>query len=138
MPEADGFLGHAHQAGDLFQAPDAIGERLGAGQERCQGYKSPPDTLRGHFVIRIKDVNSAIRLQKSSSINFNYDYVEPETGDHITITGVFGDWQLTTGGDGKNMHMSVPIKTGTMIRNSKSYDMAGDAATYLVTWAFSR
>jgi hypothetical protein len=33
MPEADGFLGHAHQAGDLFQAPDAIGERLGAGQE---------------------------------------------------------------------------------------------------------
>jgi hypothetical protein len=33
MPEADGFLGHAHQAGDLFQAPDAIGERLSAGQE---------------------------------------------------------------------------------------------------------
>jgi hypothetical protein len=58
MPEADGFLGHAHQAGDLFQAPDAIGERLGTGQEpalllvqeRRQGCKSPPDTLRGHFV----------------------------------------------------------------------------------------
>ncbi|OPX90106.1 MAG: Macrolide export ATP-binding/permease protein MacB [Pelotomaculum sp. PtaB.Bin104] len=88
------------------------------------------------FAIRIKDVNSAIRLQKSSPTDFSQHYVDPETDDDITITGVFGDWQLTTGGDGKNLHMSVPIKTGTMTRNGKPYDMAGDVATIEVNCDF--
>lgn len=88
------------------------------------------------FAIRIKDVNSAIRLQKSSPADFSQHYVDPETDDDITITGVFGDWQLTTGGDGKNLHMSVPIKTGTMTRNGKPYDMAGDVATIEVNCDF--
>lgn len=81
------------------------------------------------FAIRISDVNHAIALQKSSPSDFSQSYTDEETGDTITINGTFGDWRLNTTGDGKNLHMSTPIATGTMTRNGTTYDMAGVSAT---------
>lgn len=55
------------------------------------------------FVIPVSDVNQAIIDKKSSPPNFNY------SDSTASLSGNFGDWQITQGGDGKNIRMSIPM-----------------------------
>ena len=55
------------------------------------------------FVIPISDVNKAIIDKKSSPLNFQY------SDSTASLSGNFGDWQITQGGDGKNIRFSIPM-----------------------------
>lgn len=59
------------------------------------------------YALYFPDVNLAIANAKSSPPSFT------QTEDGMTLTGTFGDWQLAAGGDGKNLHMTLPIPTST-------------------------
>ncbi|MFB0832766.1 TULIP family P47-like protein [Brevibacillus laterosporus] len=59
------------------------------------------------FAIPISKVNETIIKQKSSPKNFQY---ERKSG---SVKGVFGDWQITKGGDGSFIHLSIPINNLT-------------------------
>jgi len=55
------------------------------------------------FGIPVPDVNKAIVDHKSSPKNFS------QTEDSYTLSSDFGDWQISLGGDGKNVKMSLPL-----------------------------
>jgi hypothetical protein len=56
------------------------------------------------FAIPVPDVNRAIVDHKSSPGGFSY------AGSTYTVGGSFGDWQITPGGDGKNVRMLLPLR----------------------------
>ncbi|MGE7877929.1 TULIP family P47-like protein [Peribacillus muralis] len=56
------------------------------------------------FAIPITEVNRAIKEQKSSPENFQFQ------NDYSDYEGEFGDWQITSGGDGNNIRMNIPIR----------------------------
>jgi Clostridium P-47 protein len=61
------------------------------------------------FAIRATDVNAAIVRAHSSPPNFSASTADPHTGKTVTVTGDFGDWQLTLGGSGKLVRFSTPV-----------------------------
>ncbi|GAB4188993.1 MAG: hypothetical protein Tsb002_15680 [Wenzhouxiangellaceae bacterium] len=56
------------------------------------------------FAIPAKDVNQAIIDQKSSPPSFDY------SDSSSRLNADFGDWQITQGGDGKNIRLAIPLK----------------------------
>lgn len=64
------------------------------------------------FGISYTKANQAIRDLKSTPPKFDYD---DEKGgvQKGTLTGQWGDWQLTTKGDGQNLTLQCPIVQGT-------------------------
>jgi hypothetical protein len=60
------------------------------------------------FGIPIPQVNKAIVDKKSSPSRFSY--VE----ESFEVTADFGDWQITQGGDGKNVRFQIPLKDITL------------------------
>lgn len=75
------------------------------------------------FAIRFPDANAAIVKQHSSPASFT---ITAPDGS-CSAKGTFGDWQIT-GGDGVDLHMSIPVKTGTLTYKGKNYDVAGVTA----------
>lgn len=68
------------------------------------------------FAMPIADVNKVIVAKKTSPKSFQYDI---QTG--MSITGNFSDWQITRGGDGKLIHMEVPLTSITLSANGKVF-----------------
>ncbi len=56
------------------------------------------------FGIPVPLVNKAIVDKKSSPSGFSY------AEDTFNVRGGFGDWQITRGGDGKNVRFHFPLK----------------------------
>ncbi|HWQ72506.1 MAG TPA: TULIP family P47-like protein [Desulfitobacteriaceae bacterium] len=56
------------------------------------------------FGIPVPLVNKAIVDKKSSPSGFSY------AEDTFNVSGGFGDWQITRGGDGKNVRFHFPLK----------------------------
>jgi hypothetical protein len=62
------------------------------------------------FAIRVADVNAAIEKAGTSPTSFAYE--EP---DHsCSIKGEFGPWRIGPGGDGKLIHLHIPIPSGEL------------------------
>lgn len=107
-------------------------DRAGAAFLAAQagGVNAPPkaDTLGWDtvFAIRMNDVNSAIVKQKTTPANFSAD---APLGPGSSISGNFRDWQLTTGADGENVNVLVPISCGTFTFNNDTYDLTGVTVT---------
>jgi hypothetical protein len=76
-----------------------------------------------NFAIRFPDANAAIVKQHSSPKSF--DVTAPDNS--CSATGTFGDWQIT-GGDGVDLHMSIPVTSGTLVYKGQNYDMSGVTA----------
>ncbi len=72
------------------------------------------------FAIKATDANHALASKKSYPTAF-----QQTMSDSWNISGNFGAWQIAPGGDGQNLHMSVPVQTGTMVFAGKSYKMDG-------------
>lgn len=64
------------------------------------------------FAIRYSDVNSAIARAGSSPDRI--DQTESSGSQTVTIGGPFGDWALTGGGSGQNVHMDLPVTALTL------------------------
>lgn len=64
------------------------------------------------FAISFTDVNAAIAQKKSSPREFNQEVVDDDT--KVVINGSFGDWRVSTGGDGQNLWMQLPIPKLTL------------------------
>jgi hypothetical protein len=82
-----------------------------------------PTTTNGWdtvYAIRFPDVNKGIVSKKSSPKNFAQTITDPDMGT-ISLHGNFGDWQLTNGGDGKNIRISLPISTSTLSFSGKDH-----------------
>lgn len=60
------------------------------------------------YAIKYPDVNNAIKMQKSSPTSYSQTSKDPTFGA-IICEGDFGDWEVVTGGDGKNINMCLPI-----------------------------
>lgn len=60
------------------------------------------------YAIRTADVNDAIVKTASSPKSFDYEQ------DGVKISGSFGPWKLTRGGDGSNLHFELPLLTATV------------------------
>jgi hypothetical protein len=78
------------------------------------------------FAIPITEVNKAIVQRKSSPTSFDYT---SDTG--TTLRGSFGDWQVTSGGDGGLVWLAVPVAnvTGTF---SEFGDVAWAKGTLII------
>lgn len=61
--------------------------------------------------IPVPQVNAAIIATASSPRGFDY---EPEDGTSPELHATFGPWQVTQGGDGRNLRMSVPMPSLTV------------------------
>jgi len=69
------------------------------------------------FTIPATEVNIAIVANHSSPTGFTYsDTYSPIDGVTIpyTVNVGFGDWQITAGGDGKNIRLSLPLLNATL------------------------
>lgn len=67
------------------------------------------------FAIPVPDVNAAIVSAGSTPNGFSF----VPTGSSSAVKATFAPWQISTGGDGKNLRMSVPMPTLTV--GDKSY-----------------
>lgn len=74
------------------------------------------------FAISYAQANAAIVAAKSTPPTF--DYTDSDTG--VRVQGTWGDWQITTGGDGQNLQMSCPITSGKATGGgADSVDLSG-------------
>lgn len=60
--------------------------------------------------VQAVQVNAAIVAAGSSPASFDYQPADPS---EPALHGTFGAWQVTTGGDGRNLRMTVPMPTVT-------------------------
>jgi hypothetical protein len=77
------------------------------------------------FAIRVPDVNAAIVEEKTSPKTF----ASGDLGGGWSITGDFGDWQITPGGDGENINLLIPATSGIMVFSGKTYALDGAQIT---------
>jgi len=77
------------------------------------------------FAIRVPDVNAAIVEEKTSPKTF----ASGDLGGGWSITGDFGDWQITPGGDGENINLLIPATSGNMVFSGKTYALDGAQIT---------
>lgn len=73
-------------------------------KQPTDGYTTSTHGWDTVFAIPAGDVNKAIVDKKSSPLNFSYD------DGTVKITSDFGDWQITQGGDGKNIRLQIPMR----------------------------
>jgi hypothetical protein len=62
------------------------------------------------FAMRVDDVNKAIVSAKSTPTSFSQSLNNGE----VVASGTFADWQICLGGDGKLLHLALPISSGTL------------------------
>src|SRR5215207_1926028 len=76
------------------------------------------------FAIPVHDVNKAIVDHKSSPAGFT------TAESTYSVKGSFGNWQITRGGDGKNLRMLLPLANVTLTYAStgKSFHFDSGAA----------
>jgi hypothetical protein len=77
------------------------------------------------FAIRFNDANTAI-AHNWNNVDSKAKNVQQAASDDPTysVDGVLGPWQLTVGGDGKNVRMNCPFVSGTyQAGSSKKYDL---------------
>lgn len=93
---------------------------------------NPPDrnnaTTNGWdsvFAINFDNANTAL-TSGWANVNAKAKNISQVAADtpNIKIDGVFDPYQFTVGGDGKNIRMMVPFKSGTYNALGKSYDLA--------------
>ena len=82
------------------------------------------------FVIRAADVNKAIVDCKSSPQNFSYNKTDSDPG--YSVTGNFGDWQITKGGDGKQIRMLLPLKNVILIFTATNKVLTYDSGQAII------
>ncbi len=63
------------------------------------------------FALRLQDVNSALQKPGASPSAFS---VVLDGGSNYAASGTFGVWQVAMGGDGQNIHMTIPVKETTV------------------------
>jgi len=78
------------------------------------------------FAIRFKDANTAI-ANSWSKVDDKAKKVSQAASDDpsFKVDAVLGPWQLTVGGDGKNVRMNCPFISGSFNMGSKSNDVKG-------------
>ncbi|WP_323117741.1 TULIP family P47-like protein [Burkholderia alba] len=78
------------------------------------------------FAIYFDGANAAIKASWSTIDNNAKHIVQSaDDDDSYKIDATFGPWQLTPGGDGKNVRMQCPITSGTYFTKEKNYPLAG-------------
>ncbi|TXK79845.1 TULIP family P47-like protein [Paenibacillus sp. N3.4] len=75
------------------------------------------------YAIRVPDINNAIVAKKASPKTFTQTTTDPDLGIEVSIDGEFGDWAISRGGDGQNLHMKIPITKGTYTTPNKTYSL---------------
>ena len=86
------------------------------------------------FGIHIADANAAIVKAGTSPTSFQ----AIDTPDGMSVTGTFGDWQITTGGSGDLIMLRVPIATASLTSGQKVYPLTQAAALVTVRLNFLR
>ncbi len=85
------------------------------------------------FAINFSNANMAMTDNWSKvnpkAKNFNYTATDDPS---YQITGVFSPWQLTLGGDGKNVRMQCAIESGTYKAAGQTYDFAGKNTSVII------
>lgn len=61
------------------------------------------------FAITFVETNAAIKAAKSSPTTLSVKH--EEAGHVYQLEGSFGDWELDTGGDGRNARFAIPLDT---------------------------
>ena len=83
------------------------------------------------FALRLPNVNNALKQPDASPGSFDLSL-----SSDYSIKGDFGPWQITRGGDGKNLYLLAPITSGAMEFNKQSISMAGAQATVVFTLSY--
>ncbi|RYF77878.1 MAG: hypothetical protein EOO39_02900, partial [Cytophagaceae bacterium] len=60
------------------------------------------------YAITLPDLNASIANSRCSTTTYAYEQ------DGFSISGTFGTWQVCRGGDGKLLHMTMPVPTLTV------------------------
>ena len=79
------------------------------------------------FALNFTHANAAL-VSGWGSVNAAAKNVSQAASDDpsYNIAGVLGPWQLTEGGDGKNIRMNCPFVSGTFTAGSHSYQLDGN------------
>lgn len=83
------------------------------------------------FAIRTSDANAVIRAERSSPPGFSQN--APDGSGSVTAS--FGDWQIS-GGDGVDIHLDLPITSGSVTVLGKKTDISGAVATIEVQFDY--
>lgn len=78
------------------------------------------------FAIPVPDVNKAIVDHKSSPANFSH------SESAFQVNGDFGDWQITQGGDGKNIRLALPLRNVVLKYNSTGKILTFDSGQAII------
>jgi hypothetical protein len=73
------------------------------------------------FAIPYDQANAAIKKAKSTPKSFDYT----STGGLVHIQGEWDDWQIVEGGDGQNLNLKCPVKSGTISSGDETGDLSG-------------
>ncbi|HYG59004.1 MAG TPA: TULIP family P47-like protein [Symbiobacteriaceae bacterium] len=83
------------------------------------------DTAYG---ISFTKANEAIKALKSTPVGFTLANKNAHGTEVANVDGKWGDWQLTTNGDGQNLTMKCPITAGTyttITEAGTTFDLSG-------------
>lgn len=80
------------------------------------------------FAIDFTHANKAIAANwpniGDKAKNIDIATTDPDLGTSYKLNGVFDPWQLEIGGDGKNVRMTCPFKSGAYTVNTMGFDLA--------------
>lgn len=76
------------------------------------------------FAVHIADANVAIVRARSSPASFQGN----DSADGVSVSGSFGDWQITTGGSGDLIRLSIPFKNATVVFSSGDHETLSGSA----------
>lgn len=85
------------------------------------------------FAINFDNANKAVVAAWSQVSDKAKNLVQAASDDpSYSINAVLGPWQLTIGGDGKNIRMICPIASGQYQAGSKQYDFAASQTSVVI------
>ncbi len=83
-------------------------------------------------ICRVSALNSRIESEKTYPAEIHQKDIESD----LSLDGEFDPWQVVTGGDGKNVKINVPLKTGTFIGlpsgGTNEFDVSGCSVDILI------
>ncbi len=71
-------------------------------------------------ICRVSALNARIKAEKSYPEALSY-----AVGDDYRVDGTFGPWQVIAGGDGRNIHLRLPMENGTFRAGKDEYSLKG-------------
>lgn len=87
-------------------------------------------------IVRADKLNEEIEKKKTYPLEIGYQVQDKETEDIYSINGLFLPWQITPGGDGRNLWFKISFKNGSFQIGENQVDLQDVSLTVSVSLAY--